>query len=568
MSLKLNSSGGGSVTLQEPVTASTLTLTLPAFSGTAATLASVTNNGVLFVNSSGQPTSGSALTFDGTTFNVDSGATALNSNFNSTNANGVFLRFQNSGTSIGDLGSGANLFSGGTAGDFGLTSRAGNLVFGTSSVERMRLTSTGLGIGTSSPGARLDVVTTGQALKLSTAANQTHIEFRDTTNSKSGFLNYTNDSLIYFRNGPVQVFNFDSSGNLGLGVTPSAWATLTAMQVKNGSLYGYSTSEVGLTGNAYYNAGWKYIATGAATKYSQGESGLNNHAWFTAPSGTAGNAISFTQAMTLDASGNLGIGTTSFNERLRINGDSNATSRIRIQNQGTDIAYFGSALGILGSGNANDLMLSSVSTNNLLFGTNNAERARINSAGNLMVGTTSDQAGGLASFIKVGGASNPGFIVSKGGINVGYLWFYDLGDTLRLETNNQDGTNNSISCVAGSGGVQLSYGGTSWSSLSDERLKTGLVPIESAVSKVAAIRAVTGRFKTDEDTVSRAFLIAQDVQAVLPEAITTIKQKDDDTEYLGLQYTDTIPLLVAAIQEQQAMIAQLQADIASLKGTA
>jgi len=41
MSLKLNSSGGGSVTLQEPVTASTLTLTLPAFSGTAATLASV-----------------------------------------------------------------------------------------------------------------------------------------------------------------------------------------------------------------------------------------------------------------------------------------------------------------------------------------------------------------------------------------------------------------------------------------------------------------------------------------------------------------------------------------------
>jgi hypothetical protein len=114
-----------------------------------------------------------------------------------------------------------------------------------------------------------------------------------------------------------------------LGVTPSAWATLSAMQVKNGSLYAYSTSETGLTANAYYNAGWKYIATGTAAKYSQGESGLNNHAWFTAPSGTAGNAISFTQAMTLDASGNLLVGTTTTilaaNRKLQVEGASAAT---------------------------------------------------------------------------------------------------------------------------------------------------------------------------------------------------------------------------------------------------
>ena len=79
----------------------------------------------------------------GVRLSVDSGATATNTNFNSTNANGVSVRFQNSGTSIGDLGSGATCFSGGTAGDFGLTSRAGNLAFGTGSTEHARITSGG-----------------------------------------------------------------------------------------------------------------------------------------------------------------------------------------------------------------------------------------------------------------------------------------------------------------------------------------------------------------------------------------------------------------------------------------
>lgn len=104
MSLKLNSSGGGSVTLQEPVTASTLTLNLPAFSGTAATLASVTNNGVLYVNSSGQPTSGSALTFDGTNLGVGVGGvgTAPIDVASNGSAIGLMLRGR-SADSIGTL---------------------------------------------------------------------------------------------------------------------------------------------------------------------------------------------------------------------------------------------------------------------------------------------------------------------------------------------------------------------------------------------------------------------------------------------------------------------------------
>jgi hypothetical protein len=103
-------------------------------------------------------------------------------------------------------------------------------------------------------------------------------------------------------------------------------------------------------------------------------------------------------------------------------------------------------------------------------------------------------------------------------------------------------------------GVYLADGGTSWTSNSDERLKENLVPITDAANKVASLRAVTGNYIADEDKKSRSFLIAQDIQAVLPEAVDAT-----DSEKLGVQYTDVIPLLVAAIKE-------LKAEIDALKG--
>jgi hypothetical protein len=112
----------------------------------------------------------------------------------------------------------------------------------------------------------------------------------------------------------------DASGNLGLGVTPSAWFTSAkAIQVLGAALEG-RTTVTQLWCNGYVDAGASgnfYQYNGFASKYTQVNS---EHQWFTAPSGTAGNAISFTQAMTLDASGRLGIGTTSPSERLDVSG--------------------------------------------------------------------------------------------------------------------------------------------------------------------------------------------------------------------------------------------------------
>jgi hypothetical protein len=98
-----------------------------------------------------------------------------------------------------------------------------------------------------------------------------------------------------------------NSTGLGVGVTPSAWGGVTALQLAGSGFIASSNQYLEISTNTYYNAGYKYIGTGLATDYSQQ---AGSHVWSTAASGTAGNAITFTQAMTLDASGNLLVGLT------------------------------------------------------------------------------------------------------------------------------------------------------------------------------------------------------------------------------------------------------------------
>jgi hypothetical protein len=104
----------------------------------------------------------------------------------------------------------------------------------------------------------------------------------------------------------ADVVTANSSGNVGIGVTPSAWNTVTALQVKNAHVGGYVNNGYFGT-NCFYDGAWKYIATGTAHRM---ELGNGTFQWYQAASGTAGNAITFTQAMTLDSSGNFLIGQT------------------------------------------------------------------------------------------------------------------------------------------------------------------------------------------------------------------------------------------------------------------
>ena len=109
---------------------------------------------------------------------------------------------------------------------------------------------------------------------------------------------------------PDNSVQLNASGNLGLGVTPSAWGSgYKAFEVNGGAFWSYSANECDVYQNCYFNGTSNiYKTSAAASRYEQN---TGRHAWYTAPSGTAGNAISFTQAMTLDASGNLLVGLTS-----------------------------------------------------------------------------------------------------------------------------------------------------------------------------------------------------------------------------------------------------------------
>jgi hypothetical protein len=232
---------------------------------------------------------------------------------------------------------------------------------------------TAVGIGTTSPTANtvLDVSTTGtrgyiiaQSTSVS-AGSEGGLRVKTNTKDYYIFTDNTSDALrFYDGTASAERMRLTASGNLGLGVTPSAWSgNWKAIQLNGGSLFSYLTSEIHV-GQNFYNstsAISNYLSNGYATDYWQYN---GQHIWMTAPSGTAGAAITFTQAMTLNSSGNLGINTTSPGEKLTVNGT------IGLQNSGTQ-----------------NWGIYTTSANNLVFQRSGiADRMTLSSDGNLGLG--------------------------------------------------------------------------------------------------------------------------------------------------------------------------------------
>jgi len=126
---------------------------------------------------------------------------------------------------------------------------------------------------------------------------------------------------IGFATNTTARMRIDASGNIGLGVIPSAWgAAYVAQQLGTRASISNGPSGQTFLGNNVYStaSNWVYLQTAASSLYEQFAGG---HTWYNVASGTAGTNITFTTQMNLNSSGNLGINTTTIGSRLQVNGN-------------------------------------------------------------------------------------------------------------------------------------------------------------------------------------------------------------------------------------------------------
>jgi len=358
----------------------------------------------------------------------------------------------------------------------------------------------------------------------------------------------------------------DNSGVLAFQSSSATALTIDASQ--NVTLVGTLTT-TGIT-----NSG---VAT--ATRFNPTGSSATGNGMYLPAANSLGLSTNGTNAVYIDSSQNVGIGTTSpstYGKLVSYAGDiatvkahgSGSYPTIILQNATAGTTFSGRLLWKDGNGNAgwNVGQNVAVGSGYLEFNDGATNRMCIDSSGYVGIGVTNPNLyAGLVCRKAVSGtwngiSSNASFTVSDA-IGSTFVIHHSSANSYTNFLGTDAGGRLQMYCSGtGAGGVYLGNGGTSWTSASDERVKDIIEPITNGLTKVSTLRAVIGKYKTDEEGIRRSFLIAQDVEAVLPEAINY-----SNPDELGLSYTDVIPLLVASIKELKAINDTLTARIVALE---
>jgi len=386
--------------------------------------------------------------------------------------------------------------------------------------------------------------------------------FGNSSSNTRGYLTYShaNDSLLIGTAGSTKA-TLDSSGNLGLGVTPSAWSQGTAFEIyqKGYGLWNGSgnPSSVYMLANTYYNGGFKYANTGGyASSYYQYN---GQHVWSTAASGTAGNAITFTQAMTLDASGNLLVGTTSGGSyKLDVvgNGQFSGTSTdTRLLLTATGVAN--TVIGFNNSGSTNfagaptgTAYLSCAQAYPLVFATSATERARIDSNGAFIINGDN----GFTSDIKISASATSGgsFLFKNtagSGQWLGWMWNASIsGDGLFINFMTEGGGTSRGSIIYNRGAGLLNYNVTS-----DYRAKDINGPVVDSGALIDSVPVYMGKMKGA--TQERPMFIAHETPDYAHTGEKDAVDADGNPVYQQMDASALIPVMWAEIQSLRKRLA-------------
>jgi hypothetical protein len=465
------------------------------------------------------------------------------------------------------LATSANQFySGVSAGDFITISQGGASIWGTGVGEKMRLTYGGyLGIGTNAPTSPLHVGT-------ATSGNQKIQQW-----GEPGFVdNYglilrgsSLDGVFKFyglNNGtettnPILSMN-RSSGNVGIGTTSSSYP----LTVYDGSVNG----DIALFQSNISKADIWLKDSGTTAGQVRLRSESNSLQFFTNTS----------ERVRITSGGLVGIGTSSPSTKLDVRGAIGAGQLVTLVNtSGTsnsntiDIGFslandsYGlstaAVIGVINpaaTGNSyGDIYFKTANAGNTI-----SEKMRLTSAGNLVVGSsTAGYAATNRNVIEVNGTTQSLIALKSGDVKQGYFFVTANGGDMYLT---KDTGTNSFIFQNQSNGVYLSVGATSWSSISDIRLKNINSNIENAVDSLMTLKTINYSWKSDADKKENLGLIAQEVEKVFPQVISKSTFKgnnatnisEDDTEYLSVRYAELVPVLIKAIQELKAEIDELK----------